>query len=320
MADTETTNYNFIKPEVGSSLWGAKLNTDMDSIDEEIKTVEDAVDTKAASSHTHTESDITDLDHTDSDAIHDNTANEISAVAAKTTITSLDLLLIEDSADSYDKKKIAFSVVASGIGASTAIHTDESEEIEGLDPITTPYYTDLVLLEDSSDTFSKAKIILGNTQSAKVIGVMSSNSWSNTSTLSTYFWNTSGDLSEYGIRENSVIHSKLLSKFELDSGTIALHVGGESLLISSLGSYQLDIDYNAYVYDDSGDTLREVTTISLYESSTMVQHVLTDEASTDLNGYFKFQFSAASADNSFTSLVGYCEILYAFEDYEEEEE
>ena len=44
MADLNTTNYSFVKPEVGASedTWGAKLNDNWDSVDAELKAVADA--------------------------------------------------------------------------------------------------------------------------------------------------------------------------------------------------------------------------------------------------------------------------------------
>jgi hypothetical protein len=56
---------------------------------------------------------------TDSDAIHDNVASEIHSVAEKTTPADNDELLIEDSADSYNKKRVKMSNLPSGDGVAS---------------------------------------------------------------------------------------------------------------------------------------------------------------------------------------------------------
>ncbi len=64
--------------------------------------------------HTHVETDITDLDHTDTDAIHDNVAGEIHAIDEKATPVGADELVIEDSEDSWKKKRVSLSNLPGG--------------------------------------------------------------------------------------------------------------------------------------------------------------------------------------------------------------
>lgn len=63
-------------------------------------------DSRTPISHTHTESEISDLSHTDNDAIHTTTAAEVSALTEKTSLVNDDVLVIEDSEASYGKKKV----------------------------------------------------------------------------------------------------------------------------------------------------------------------------------------------------------------------
>lgn len=124
----------------------------------------------SALGHSHTESDITDLDHTDSDAIHDNVASEISSVSEKASPVSADLLLIEDSADSNNKKRVQIGNLPTG-SDSDAIHDNVAAEISAITEKTTPVDADVALIEDSAASNAKKRL-----------------SWSNIkATLKTYF-------------------------------------------------------------------------------------------------------------------------------------
>lgn len=64
-----------------------------------------------------TEADISDLDHTDADAIHDNVAGEIHAITEKASTADADELVIEDSADSWAKKRVTIANLLAGTEA-----------------------------------------------------------------------------------------------------------------------------------------------------------------------------------------------------------
>ena len=55
----------------------------------------------------------------DENAIHDDVAGEINAITTKTTVNDNDVLIIEDSEDSFNKKKVLASSVGTGGGSAT---------------------------------------------------------------------------------------------------------------------------------------------------------------------------------------------------------
>lgn len=97
----------------------------------------------------------------DSDAIHDNVSGEINAVMAKATPADADVLLIEDSADTFSKKRISISDLPGGQDAD-AIHDDVAGEINAVTLKTPPSGDDVLLIEDSADSFNKKRITISD--------------------------------------------------------------------------------------------------------------------------------------------------------------
>ena len=71
-------------------------------------------------------------DGADSTAIHDNVASEISAVTEKVTPVSADILIIEDSAASYVKKKVQIGNLPGGSAAELPIEFSFGRALENL--------------------------------------------------------------------------------------------------------------------------------------------------------------------------------------------
>lgn len=92
---------------------------------------------------------------TDSAAIHDNVAGEIAAITLKATPVSADVLLIEDSADSNNKKRVTFGSLGTD---ANAIHDNVAGEISALTQLNEPATNDMLIIEDASASYAKRKI------------------------------------------------------------------------------------------------------------------------------------------------------------------
>jgi hypothetical protein len=97
----------------------------------------------------------------DSDAIHDNVASEISAITEKASPVGADMILIEDSADSNNKKRVQITNLPGGAD-SDAIHDNVSGEISVITEKVTPVAGDFLLIEDSAASNVKKRVQVGN--------------------------------------------------------------------------------------------------------------------------------------------------------------
>ena len=151
----------------------------------EVTDLQTNLDAKASSSHGHPISEVTDLQtnldakastshdntqhstnyatdtHVHSNSIHKDQAGEISGITEKDTPVGTDMLLIEDSENSDNKKKLFISNLPGGADPN-AIHSNGSEEILAITEKTTVVLTDLLLIEDSENGNIKKKVQISN--------------------------------------------------------------------------------------------------------------------------------------------------------------
>lgn len=94
---------------------------------------------------------------TDANAVHVNVANEIAIIATKAAPTGADFVLIEDAADSNNKKKIIISALPATTDAN-AVHVNAANEITAITEKTSSDNQDEYIIEDSEDSFNKKSI------------------------------------------------------------------------------------------------------------------------------------------------------------------
>ena len=94
---------------------------------------------------------------TDANAVHVNVGGEINGITAKATPTSSDLLIIEDAADSNNKKKITIGDLPATSDAD-AVHVNAANEITAITEKTTVASDDEFIIEDSGDSGNKKSI------------------------------------------------------------------------------------------------------------------------------------------------------------------
>ncbi len=94
-------------------------------------------------------------------AITDNIAGEIAAITEKVSPVGADVLVIEDSADSKNKKRVQITNRPGGADAD-AIHDNVAGEIAAITSKATPVGGDFLLIEDSAASNAKKSILISS--------------------------------------------------------------------------------------------------------------------------------------------------------------
>jgi len=99
--------------------------------------------------------------YADPDALHGDTPSEIYLLDEKTAPDSYDILLIEDSEDTYNKKKLQLANLdLSQCDNTTSLFlTQSSLDLEGLTEKTYIADGDCFGIDDADDTYAKKKVL-----------------------------------------------------------------------------------------------------------------------------------------------------------------
>jgi hypothetical protein len=95
----------------------------------------------------------------DSTAIHKAVSGEVAALTDKPVPAAADVLLIEDSATGFDKKRLSVGNLPAD---STAVHKAIAGEFAAMANKAAPLLADLLVIEDSATGFSKANALVGS--------------------------------------------------------------------------------------------------------------------------------------------------------------
>jgi len=101
----------------------------------------------------------------DPTAVHTDGSNELTPLTAKDSPASADVLVIEDSAAGYAKKKVLISKLPTGNDAD-AIHDNVANEVSVLTEKSNVVDSDLFLIEDSAAGYVKKKVKATNLPSS----------------------------------------------------------------------------------------------------------------------------------------------------------
>jgi hypothetical protein len=107
-------------------------------------------------------------DHVLDEVIHNNVGGEFLDIVEKALLAADDTILIEDSEDSYLKKRARAGSLVIVANDLDAIHDNVAGEIIAIAEKVDPIPADVIIIEDTENSNAKARIPLGNITAQKI--------------------------------------------------------------------------------------------------------------------------------------------------------